>query len=208
MPEIHNGFESYAPVSKDNTWARIELRKAEAFSTSFEVAQTLDFKIEMQSAIFNLYFAHYSIRKDNNNTHYLINHPAGNSLRKIPVLRKLPEFMEKVYNEQEEAAKTLLDEAKTMSESFEKIVRDGVYEEIARKFNVKATEVETVLKQDSGTTMQDIINAFGSPNAIQRAANLLSSLYVESKKIDEQAYATKVKKALLEIKKRDFTPTA
>ena len=191
--------------ARGNSWARIGLRKAEAFNVEFQVEQTLNFKTPLQNEIFNFYFAHYIIRKEGNNTHYLLNHPAGDTLKKIPLLKKLPAFLEKVYNEEEEAARILLAEAGDMSVTFEQIVKNSVNEELSRKFGVSVSEVEIVMDNDGAEGLKDIIKAFGSPNAIQRAANLLSSVFVEKKELSKEAFDSKVRKMLIEIKKRDFS---
>lgn len=198
------GYQPEASKSGDNTWARIGIRKAEAFTLEYGVSKALEFKSLMQERIFNLYFAHYVLRKEGNNAHYLLNHPASNSLRKIPVLKKLPDFLEKVHNEEEEAAKILLEEARQNSETFEDIIKQGTYEELAKQHNMPAKDIEEIIAQSQPEALRAIINAFGSPNAIQRAANLLSSVFVEKKNMDKSDFDKKVRTLLLEIRKRDF----
>jgi len=208
MGEILNNADSLASRGKENVWVGIALRKAAAFSDQFKIDQELEFKSPIQSKIFDLYFAHYIIRKAGANTHYILNHPAGQTLRKIPILNKLPQFLDKVHTEEEDAAQILIEKARVETNNFETLVKTTIYEELSKRFNVGVEVVEKLISKDESNlvdqTSRDLINALGSPNAIQRGANLLSTLYV-GKKEDDLGFVSKVKSTLSEIKRRDFS---
>ncbi len=190
-----------------DVWTTMALREAKTFSLEFGIDQELKFNHGLQSQIFDLFFAHYYLRKEGGETEYLLNSASMETLRKIPLIKRLPLMLDKIHADREKAAVALLAKAKEKSEEFENRTENAIYEEIADRLDKTTEYVKDIITQNEPGIPAEMILLVGSPNAIQRAANLLSSANAEKKKVDETTFKTKVKTLLESIKKRDFPRT-
>ena len=177
------------------------IMKARSFTKIFKVDQKLGFAAP-QTEIFNLYFAHYFLRKKGAGTESLLKEPESEIMMKIPVIKYLGVYLNYVLRTEDKVASVILNEAEEKSEHYIEIVKQTVNELLEE--NTDTSDATLFYQTKFGPELTDeALRTIGSPNAIKRAANLLSSECILNKDKPE-LLNTKIPAILDGIKKRDF----
>lgn len=128
------------------------LREAKEFFNKFRISEILHPCNEKQAYLFNIYFARYCILKRGYELNRIVNSPSYEAVRKIPIIGSFVRNLEKDNDNDAEASKLL------------RMVGEEMTKRVMEK-NIP----------ESGNALI----AYTMPSAIERAANLLSSAFLE-----------------------------
>jgi hypothetical protein len=192
-------FNEGQSVSQVETLRKGALGQTDQFVRKYSIHEMLGLKHPLQREIFRFHFASYLLLKQFAEAGYLARRPESEALAKIPVLGKGARKNIEANDASHTASQELIQLATDKAESLVQETVDTAYKMFAESEGLNESELRQAMPPDN-PEFQIIIREFiqdqGSPNAIQRAANLVSTICLEEKGQKKDAVKFRIARAL------------